>query len=94
MRGDFDGDGKTDITVYRPSTGIWYTQFSSSGAYQAVRWGLSGDVPVAGKYDGDNKTDIALFRPSDGKWYILRSTDGAFQQMQFGLNGDVPVSAR
>jgi hypothetical protein len=80
--------------VYRPSIGVWYSLYSSDGSFHATRFGLDGDIPVAGNYDGDNKADIAVFRPTDGKWYILRSTDGGFQSMQFGLNGDIPTVAR
>src|SRR5262245_54782632 len=53
---DFDGDGKSDITVYR--SGIWYVIRSSNSAPTAVGWGgAPQDIPVPGDYDGDGKTD-------------------------------------
>src|SRR5262249_36755593 len=58
---DFDADGKTDITVYRPANGTWYTLKSKSGylTQTAIVWGTSTDIPVAGDYDGDGRTDPA-----------------------------------
>jgi hypothetical protein len=73
---------------------VWYTLRTSDGGFSAIRFGLNGDIPVAGNYDGDQRTDIVVFRPSTGIWYILRSSDGGFMAMLFGLNGDVPVVAR
>lgn len=78
---DFDGDGNTDISVYRPTTGQWFVQGQSP-----VSFGTTGDLPVPADYDGNGTTDIAVFRPSVGGWY--RS---AGPTTFFGLSGDVPV---
>ena len=88
---DFDADGKSDFTVYRPSTGTWHTMRSRTGTPTAFNWGNSADRPVAGDFDGDGKADIAVFRPSNGTWYIVRSTTGVPYAFAWGNSADVPV---
>ncbi len=88
---DFDGDGKADISIYRPNTGTWYLLNSSTG-YSVTQFGLSNDILVPADYDGDGKTDIAIYRPSSGIWYFLNSTSG-FSTIQWGLSTDIPVPA-
>src|SRR5581483_476388 len=92
---DFDGDGKSDITVYRPADGTWYTLKSTGGYFvqSATVWGTRTDVPVAGDYDGDGLTDPAYFRPSTGQWQILLSTSGfaTSRTVTLGTTGDLPV---
>ena len=95
--GDYDGDGKTDIAVWRPGDGNWYIRRSSDGAIAVTQWGSGAvnDVPVPGDYDGDGKTDIAVWRPGDGNWYILRSSDGVVVVTQWGSGAlnDEPMGA-
>jgi uncharacterized delta-60 repeat protein len=87
---DFDGDGRSDLSVFRPSTGFWYVINSQNNSFNGVQFGASGDLIAPADYDGDGKTDFAVFRPGDGTWYLLQSTAG-FRAAQFGANGDIPV---
>ncbi|MEO8042034.1 MAG: choice-of-anchor V domain-containing protein [Acidobacteriota bacterium] len=87
---NFDSDGSSDIAVYRPSTGVWYSLNTADGGFQAVQFGIAEDRIVPGDYDGDGKTDRAVWRPSTGVWYIQNSS-GGFNISQFGSTGDVPV---
>lgn len=91
--GDFDGDGKTDYSVYRNSTGYWYILNSSNSVWQVIKFGISGDIPIPNDFNGGGKTDIAVFRPSDGNWYIWLTETQQFQAVHFGANGDKPVPA-
>jgi hypothetical protein len=88
---DFDGDGKTDISIFRPNSGEWWLNRSSSGQTIAFQFGQSTDKLVPGDFTGDGKTDVALWRPSNGFWYVLRSEDNSFFSFPFGTNGDIPV---
>jgi uncharacterized delta-60 repeat protein len=88
---DFDGDGKTDISIFRPSNGEWWINQSTSGATIAAQFGSSNDKAVPADFTGGGKTDIAFFRPASGEWFILRSEDASFLSFPFGALGDVPV---
>ncbi len=89
---DFDGDLRTDISVFRPSTGVWYVNHSSNSSVRIQNFGLDGDIPTAEDFDGDNISDIGVFRPSTGVWYYYRSSDNVVGISQFGINGDVPTA--
>lgn len=93
---DFDGDGRTDLSVYNLNDGAapdFRVQRSSDQNLQNTFWGSAGDAPANADFDGDGKTDFAVFRPANGAWYILRSSNGTVGIVNFGLAGDRPVPA-
>ena len=91
--GDYDGDGRTDLAVFRSSTGTFFVQRSSDNVVVSFRFGLPGDEPLARDYDGDGRNDYAVVRRMGGQlfWFINNSSNGMVRSVQFGLATDVAV---
>jgi hypothetical protein len=87
-RADFDGDGKSDVSVFR--NGIWYLQRSTAG-FLGVEFGIASDAVTPGDYDGDGNADIAVYRTN--YWYILKSSDYTALIVRWGTTGDLPRAA-
>ncbi len=87
---DFDGDGRSDVSVFRPSDSVWYLNRSTAG-FAAVQFGLSTDKITPADFDGDGRTDISVFR--DGMWWRINSSDSTVIAQSFGIAGDIPVPA-
>ncbi len=85
---DYDGDRRSDISVFRPSNGQWWLNRSTDGVI-AHTFGNSTDTVVPADFTGDGKADVAIWRA--GVWFILRSENGSFYSFPFGTSGDVPV---
>lgn len=96
---DYDGDGISDIIVFRPSNGWWFILPSESNfeysQLKAYQLGLPGDQPLIGDFDGDGHSDLAVWRPSNGFWFTRQSSQNysTINWMQWGLPGDKPISA-
>jgi hypothetical protein len=91
---DFGRDGRTDLAVFRPSDGTWYVLHSGSNRYEAIRWGMNGDIPVPGAYTTtENYTELSVFRPSTGMHYVLQTTETGvpMKTFQYGQAGDIPI---
>ncbi len=92
-RADYDGDGKTDFSIFRPSDNNWYLA-PSLGGITVITWGVSGDEPTPGDFDGDGKADLAIFRPTAGStpdFFILQSNGYVINNLAWGDPGDRPV---
>ena len=99
---DFDGDLKTDLSIFRPNNNFsefvpglseWWIQRSSDNVTIAYQFGTPTDKITPGDYDGDGKTDLAFWRPSTGEWFVLRSSNLTFFSAPFGVSTDKPAPA-
>ena len=92
---DFDGDAKSDYSVFRPSTGTFYIVNSAFGTISVTQWGQACDRVIDGDFDGDGRADIGIWRPSNGQWWIRPSSGNpSFIVRTWGNSsfGDIPVT--
>ena len=101
---DHDGDGRTDLVVWRPSDGYWHmlpstgscpAPFETAGTHHGWpaclrQWGLPGDLPSQGDVDGDGLSDLVVFRPSESAWYVHPSGPGDWLVRRFLRRSEPP----
>jgi len=82
LAGDVNGDAKTDLIKFNPSTGSWSVSCATSctlppGGSWLSGFGNSSSTPLLGDWNGDGKTDVATF--TGGNWQFATSTGTSFQ---------------
>ena len=104
--GDFNGDGRADLAVFRKQTGDWQIAFlgpeenlakaglNTSGYGAMLNFGLPGDVPLAGDTDGDGADELIVWREANpAQWFIYSINSEKKHQLSLGEVGDVPFVA-
>jgi hypothetical protein len=98
--GDYDGDGKADVAVFRSNASspcgsgrsAWFYRPSSQPNVDFLYecWGLSGDIPAPGDFDGDGKNDFVVRRNEAGSGvFYLKKSSGGTEVVQWGVGTDV-----
>jgi len=91
VTGDFNGDGRTDIGIYRNGTFLLATIKTTfpcfacpatltAEQFATIPFGQPGDLPIAGDWDGDTIDDLGVFHPDDVGTFILRVKHLTFTQ--------------
>ncbi len=96
---DYNGDGLSDLFLYRPGTGVccvaksngdgtFTSVYSSSNGIAGFNLGNASDRVFAFDYNGDGISDLFLYRPGSGLCCIVRSNgDDTFESVYSDSNG-------
>lgn len=89
--GDWDGDRRADVGMFRNGT---FALRTATGTVTRFAFGLGGDTPVVGDWNGDGRDSVGVFRA--GRWYLRNSLSSGPPQVTFGFGvaGDTPVTGR
>ncbi len=91
VAGDWNGDGRTDLGIYRPTPAFGEFRQLVGPTTTAMSWGKPGDVAVTGDWDGNGQDDVGV-RPLGSRAFLLRSATGAVRtNFNYGLPTDAPV---
>ena len=99
--GDYDGDGRTDFAIYRPSTATFFVLNSGGAEPLIVNLGTVGDIPllksgrkaVVNDFDGDGKSDPVVITPAraTATFLIPKSSETSLTTIAWGGPQDTPV---
>jgi hypothetical protein len=98
--GDWNGDAKWEVGVFRPTEHKFYLDTNGDRALStsdtSFSYGLSKDLPVTGDWNGDAKWEVGVFRPTEHKFYLDTNGDRALStsdaSFSYGLSKDLPVT--
>jgi hypothetical protein len=106
VTGDWNGDGRAEVGVWRLSLGLFLLDLNGNGSWDGVaggdrtsRFGAAGDRPVAGDWNGDGRDEVGVWRPATGQFLLDVNGNGRWDGSAggdtvtgwFGFSGDRPA---
>jgi hypothetical protein len=96
--GDLNGDGRSDVFMWRDGSKDWTVNLSTAAGFQMQRWtgawGSDGAINV-GDLNGDGRTDVFMWRDGSKDWTVNLSTGSGFQMAAWkgawGSDGPIRV---
>jgi hypothetical protein len=85
------GDRTADVTVFRPSNGVWHTLDAAGAPFASTQFGASTDLLTAADYTGAGPSNLSVWRPGAQAAWFYRLSNGSLFAEPFGTTGDVPV---